>query len=253
MSWICEVCSTNNDEKDIECFVCGTARSEASIREGRIRAREEKTRKFEDNVYKNGMFVLKLGFILSAALMVVAVIIKVAQGTLFTDIEENGGFFISTMIDNSLRFCEAGIRFWGEIVLTEKSEFFALYFGNLNIAEAFSAALEIIGEGLILNINVFVDNVKFAFGESDSVLAFEPMMDRMCINLEATGGVLDVVSTSMNERFGFAESFCSASLEKVAVSFAFVGVLVSEVIHRINKNTTYLIENVLKVTSKFIR
>lgn len=253
MSWICEVCSTSNDEKEIECFVCGTARSEASIREGKIRAREEKIRKLEDGIYNKGMFVLKLGLISTVALIVVAIIIKVAQGTLFTDFEENGGFFISTLINNSSGFADAVIRFFSTIILTDKSEFFELYFSSINRSELFSTSCEAIGERLAMNVNLLVNNMGCIFENSDSTLAFEPIMEHASINWEATASVWNGVSASMDERFEFLESFCGVAFERAAVCLTFIGIATSEVIRRINKNTTDLIENVLKVTSKFMR
>lgn len=42
MNWICDCCSSVNEERETECFVCGTPRSAASIREAARRAREER-------------------------------------------------------------------------------------------------------------------------------------------------------------------------------------------------------------------
>lgn len=40
MSWICDLCSTNNEDDTSVCFVCGTPRSKESYAASRIRKRE---------------------------------------------------------------------------------------------------------------------------------------------------------------------------------------------------------------------
>lgn len=86
MKWKCDICDTYNDESSRQCFICGHARSAESIREGRIRAREEKIARISAVIYENIYRVLKLLFFigLSASLIgiVVTIIIKRADGSL---------------------------------------------------------------------------------------------------------------------------------------------------------------------------
>ena len=42
MSWVCEYCSSANDESQRECFVCGNSRSAASIRAAKRERRAER-------------------------------------------------------------------------------------------------------------------------------------------------------------------------------------------------------------------
>ena len=86
MSWKCDICDTYNDEKELVCYVCKEARSEASIREGRKKAREERRLKSENALYRNGYTFLKgmflAGLLASLVIIAVFVIIKLSRGSI---------------------------------------------------------------------------------------------------------------------------------------------------------------------------
>ena len=52
MSWICDYCSTTNEDHNTECFVCGKSRSKESIREAKRIAREERSRTVNAEIYQ---------------------------------------------------------------------------------------------------------------------------------------------------------------------------------------------------------
>ena len=86
MSWKCDICDSYNEEGSRQCYVCGQPRSAESIREGKIREREERIADINASIYKNVYGVSKIVFIfgLNASLVVVAiaVILKIANGQL---------------------------------------------------------------------------------------------------------------------------------------------------------------------------
>lgn len=57
MSWICDYCSTANDDRDTECFVCGRERSKKSILEAKRAAQEERTKRVNEMIYKSTTIV----------------------------------------------------------------------------------------------------------------------------------------------------------------------------------------------------
>lgn len=108
MSWKCDVCDTYNDERELACYVCGQARSVSSIREGKIRAREERALRIENALYQKGYSILKTmflaGLLSSLVIIVVATIIELSQGNIgnlatnFFSILEHMGSKISSTV-----------------------------------------------------------------------------------------------------------------------------------------------------------
>ena len=84
MSWKCDICDTYNDEREATCYVCGQARSAASIREGKIRAREERTFRINNAIYQKGYNVSKVlfssGLISSLLVIIIVTIIRLSKG-----------------------------------------------------------------------------------------------------------------------------------------------------------------------------
>ena len=96
MSWVCDTCSCNNDDDVLECFVCGSHRSEASIREAERRLREKKMDDFSEMLYSKVFGSIKIGTIVVGTLFVVVCIFRILQGNLFTDLEVNTNAIINT-------------------------------------------------------------------------------------------------------------------------------------------------------------
>ena len=91
MSWICDICSSANEDSTTECFVCGQARSRESILLERRERRERKTKKIFTSVDKSSNIILKTIFILatvlSATLISILIIKKAINGELGDIIE----------------------------------------------------------------------------------------------------------------------------------------------------------------------
>ena len=68
MSWICEICSSFNEDSITECFVCGQARSKESIRLEKRERREIKTKKVFSNIEKVSNITLKTIFLIATLL-----------------------------------------------------------------------------------------------------------------------------------------------------------------------------------------
>ncbi len=79
MNWKCDVCDTYNDESVIACYVCGQARSAASIREGKRRNKEVRKLKIHNDIYIKGHQISKglffLGSFISLIVIIIAMII----------------------------------------------------------------------------------------------------------------------------------------------------------------------------------
>lgn len=86
MGWKCDICDTYNEETTKQCYVCGGARSEASIREGKRRAREERILRLNlailNNVFKYSKIFFVLGLSVSSIALVLLLIMKVSGGKL---------------------------------------------------------------------------------------------------------------------------------------------------------------------------
>lgn len=86
MSWKCDICDSYNEESVIQCYVCGQPRSAESIREGKIRAREEKITRINNRIYKNAYGISRAFFIfgltISLVSIAIAIIIKIINGQL---------------------------------------------------------------------------------------------------------------------------------------------------------------------------
>lgn len=63
MSWVCEYCSTSNDDHDTVCFVCGQERSMDSIREAKRIEAAERTKRVCEITYKCTTIAGKIFFI----------------------------------------------------------------------------------------------------------------------------------------------------------------------------------------------
>lgn len=75
MSWICDYCSTANEDCDTECFVCGRERSKESILEAKRAAQEERTKHINEVIYKSATITGKVMCFSSIALFSVIAII----------------------------------------------------------------------------------------------------------------------------------------------------------------------------------
>ena len=66
------------------CFVCGQTRSAESIREGKLRARQERIHRLSDAIYQRGYQVTRVAFfaglLLSSAVVILMTILKITQG-----------------------------------------------------------------------------------------------------------------------------------------------------------------------------
>lgn len=84
MTWKCDICDTYNEEHQMECYVCGQSRSKVSIREGKIRAREERIKKINDYIYHYGyrscLTAFIIGLSLSLIVIVLSLIMKISNG-----------------------------------------------------------------------------------------------------------------------------------------------------------------------------
>lgn len=68
LSWICDICSSSNDDSSVECFVCGQHRSEASIKEAKQRAKEEKRKNKVERIFKYSSKIAQVMFIASISI-----------------------------------------------------------------------------------------------------------------------------------------------------------------------------------------
>ena len=75
MSWICDYCSTANEDRDTECFVCCRERSKESIRAAKRAAREERTKRINEAIYKGITITGKVMFFSSIVLFSVIALI----------------------------------------------------------------------------------------------------------------------------------------------------------------------------------
>lgn len=86
MSWVCDFCSTCNEEKTLECFVCGQPRSAESIREGKERLKAERFVRFNkfifDVVYSKLKIVFASSIAVASVVTIVWLIIKITHGNL---------------------------------------------------------------------------------------------------------------------------------------------------------------------------
>lgn len=91
MSWVCDFCSSSNDDSSVECFVCGQHRSEASIREARRRAKEEKERAMSEKIFKYSSRISQILFItslsISAIMATLMLVLMAINGNLSMPVE----------------------------------------------------------------------------------------------------------------------------------------------------------------------
>lgn len=92
MSWVCDNCSTINEEHDTTCFVCDEPRSIESIREAKRVVREAKIEKAMEAMYKSTTICGKAMFIISVSVFFIVAIILVAQRIINGDFNE---FYVS--------------------------------------------------------------------------------------------------------------------------------------------------------------
>lgn len=86
MSWKCDICDSYNEESSRQCYVCGQARSAESIKEGKLKEREERVAHINTVIINRATGVLRLIFMLglscSLVTVIVALIIKTSGGGL---------------------------------------------------------------------------------------------------------------------------------------------------------------------------
>ena len=78
----------------LECFVCGSHRSKASIREEARRRREKKLSDFSEWLYSKAFSYIKIAGIVVGSIFVIACIIRIIQGDLLVDLETNTNHLI---------------------------------------------------------------------------------------------------------------------------------------------------------------
>lgn len=86
MNWICDCCSSVNEERETECFVCGEPRSAAAVREAKRRAREEKLEARLRAMHTYLTITGRVLFVSSASVLslaiLVALVLKVRNGSM---------------------------------------------------------------------------------------------------------------------------------------------------------------------------
>ena len=86
MSWICEYCSTVNDEDCIQCFVCEKERSKESIEAANQIKREERIRRINTTIYTStsilGRILCISSIVLFSIVALVALIFKMKNGAI---------------------------------------------------------------------------------------------------------------------------------------------------------------------------
>ena len=86
MSWKCDICDSYNEERSRLCYVCRQARSAESIKEGKLKEREERVAHINTVIINRATGVLRLIFMLglscSLVTVIVALIIKTSGGGL---------------------------------------------------------------------------------------------------------------------------------------------------------------------------
>lgn len=113
LSWKCDICDSYNEESSRQCYVCGQARSAESIREGKIKEREERVSRINTAIINRATGVLRLFFILglsgSLVAVIVTLIIKISGGDLDTiwqslkTLVERMVQNVNTSVDGNLR------------------------------------------------------------------------------------------------------------------------------------------------------
>ena len=137
MSWVCDTCSCNNDDDVLECFVCGSHRSEASIREAERRLREKKMDDFAETLYSKVFGSIKIATIVIGALFIVACIIRIVQGNLFADLEINTKAIINTSSAQARLFASQWSNFDISAVWLSKTKIVTLFMQSLDIPISF--------------------------------------------------------------------------------------------------------------------
>ena len=92
VSWICDECSSNNDDDTLECFVCGARRSQASLREAARRRRREKCNAVGEVLTAKVFPALWIAALSAAALVVLGVILCVVTGRAFLSADRAASF-----------------------------------------------------------------------------------------------------------------------------------------------------------------
>ena len=86
MSWICDYCSTANEDHDTECFVCGRERSKESIMEAKRAAREERMRHIHEVIYKSttitGKVLCVSSIVLFSVISLIVLYVRMRSGLL---------------------------------------------------------------------------------------------------------------------------------------------------------------------------
>lgn len=118
MTWKCDICDTYNDEHQMECYVCGQSRSEVSIREGKIRAREERVKRINNSIYHYGymscLTVFIIGLSLSLIVIVLSLIMKISNGAVgevvvnFINVFRYSYEHVVSSVSTNMRFITVG-------------------------------------------------------------------------------------------------------------------------------------------------
>lgn len=168
MSWICENCSTVNEDSMSLCFVCGTKRSEEQILEAKRIVREEKTNRVNTIIYNVVTITGKVLFFSSIALFSVVLLIvlflRMRNGEL-DDLIQNGiDIFFNGAENFELLFCvnfDTVMEHFGKVHLSSISENFEeIWSRNTDIL---SMKFESIITELFVNKNIKYETMAYTF------------------------------------------------------------------------------------------
>jgi len=177
LSWVCDTCSCNNDDESLECFVCGSHRSEASIREARARQREKKFNEFSDFLYTKVFLGIKISTIVVGVVLIIGCIIKIFQGSILIDLEGN----TYQIKDVVLRRLELFANGWGDSNIFEligfKFECLAYNLSLLDLPESFGNNVEYIFNQLSINLSLLFSNFICALPPSSKFEVFSAIRD----------------------------------------------------------------------------
>ena len=253
MSWVCEVCSTNNDDDVKECFICGCERSAASIREGKRKAREARLDKISSVLCDDVLRGIKIGTMVAGALILLACIIKIATGRLFADLEVNiSGLFGSIPNRFSLFVSDLrSIKISQRLLLPIDSAMRVITL--IDVPDNAKAFLLDVGVRILAGLYLMLGALKYALPSRDKLVFFTAAHSKIQPTIgelfEHLGAYASLVVDNIKEiAFPLAYIF-----EKLKICYLTVASFASEMIDRVKTSIGGTVNYVRHAASKFIK
>lgn len=250
MSWVCDICSCNNDDESMECFVCGTHRSAESIRHGKIRMREKRREAFQEQLCNKTTFASKLLMIVVGVIFIIGCIIKIVQKTILVDFEDNFLALITTAKENILDYDPKSFGIYFISNIKSNGIYIGRCFSELNIFALKDCIIPVMISQSGSNIRDFGAKMVFLLPDHNKLAPAFPLINNLLENITQLGLNINIGIKHGLHNGALSGDRLVAAYHKILNNFAVLLSLTQQMLSNVLKNAETGSQYVKRIAAK---